>query len=258
MAPQIVTRLSEPLVTGKLFPRSGAAATDSYKHFRSLVTAPLAPQTWRATASDTSLIATLARAYSVAPHLRTVGMWRRCYSLWRSLCQYNESLNSDTKMFITENEGRPAVQDCRSTLFSDKVEKTRCHQIQQPISHIPAFNLEGNLATMWASFFFVFNHSRNNNFLFKLHFKIGANRGNECLPLKRAGAPQKAQGKCVSYSDAPLFTTPQTRFWKRPHMLTSVTTNGAWPGPVLLRYWPCQPFIIQINTLLTLFLFSGF
>jgi hypothetical protein len=58
-------------------------------------------------------------------------------------------------------------------------------------------------------------------FLFKFYFKIGANRGNECLPLKPADAPQKAQGKCVCYRDAPLFMTPQT-LWKRPCMLTSV------------------------------------
>ena len=44
------------------------------------------------------------------------------------------------QMFITENEGRPAVEDCRSTLYSDKVENTRCHQVQQQISHISAFD----------------------------------------------------------------------------------------------------------------------
>lgn len=44
MAPQIVARHSEPLVTVGLFPRSGAAKTDTYKHYRSLVTAPLAPK----------------------------------------------------------------------------------------------------------------------------------------------------------------------------------------------------------------------
>jgi hypothetical protein len=51
-------------------------------------------------------------------------------------------------MFITENEGRPAVEDCRSILFSDKAEKTRYRQKQQQISHTPAYNEEGNLATI--------------------------------------------------------------------------------------------------------------
>jgi hypothetical protein len=31
-------------------------------------------------------------------------------------CQYDESLTLTLKMFINENDGRPAVEDCRSTL----------------------------------------------------------------------------------------------------------------------------------------------
>ena len=63
---------------------------------------------------------------------------------------------------------------------------------------------------------------------------------------------KKFKEKCISYSDAPLFMTPQTRFWKRPHMLTSVTTNGARPSIITLL---SVPAIHHTNKYVAYFIF---